>query len=79
MTTKQIKTRLDSLHSQGFDSSTYNKEFRHLHVLCSQCAAVVINGVPCHETGCPNEMHECNGCNEPVGRNVRYCAECAGF
>lgn len=23
-------------------------------VRCSRCAALVIDGVPCHETGCPN-------------------------
>lgn len=36
----------------GFDRST--EEEGQVRVRCSQCAAVVINGVPCHEQGCPN-------------------------
>jgi hypothetical protein len=27
---------------------------------CSQCLAVAINGVPCHERGCPNQV----GCGD---------------
>lgn len=26
---------------------------KYLKVKCSDCSAVVINGVACHETGCP--------------------------
>jgi len=45
---------------------------------CSQCEAVCINGVPCHETGCPNTTRECKGCNErlPARRFTDYCADC---
>ena len=25
---------------------------------CDQCASMTINGVFCHETGCPNDKHE---------------------
>ena len=37
---------------QGFDQSS--QEGATVHVRCSQCAALVINGVPTHEHGCPN-------------------------
>ena len=42
------------LRRQGFDRSNYNRETGHWRVRCSQCQALVINGVPCHERGCPN-------------------------
>jgi hypothetical protein len=38
----------------GFDKTTYNRKTGHYHVACSQCEAIVINGVACHEKGCPN-------------------------
>lgn len=41
------------LKAKGFD-----KSWRHrglVHVQCSQCEAMVIQGVPVHERGCPNE------------------------
>jgi hypothetical protein len=48
-TAKQIE---QSLHDSGFDLS------KGRHVRCSQCDAVVINGVACHEHGCPNIVRE---------------------
>ena len=47
-------TRTEKLKRQGFDLSAYvgSKEWR---VRCSQCEALVINGVACHERHCPNE------------------------
>lgn len=47
---------LDDLHRAGFDQSA--KIFglsNRLAVKCSQCQSVVVNGVPIHEEGCPNE------------------------
>lgn len=52
---------LDSLIDRGFDSS-YRLERDDsgrftagaVRVKCSQCDALVINGLACHETGCPN-------------------------
>ena len=51
---------LDSLITRGFDQS-YREErddcgrfTRAVRVRCSQCEAAVINGLACHETGCPN-------------------------
>lgn len=55
------------LHAKGFDLSKGSR------VGCSQCAAVVINGLPVHERGCPNEVHECRGCNAPVEFAGAYC------
>lgn len=43
------------LRRRGFDRTTYDRSSRYYSVKCSQCAALVINGVACHETGCPNE------------------------
>lgn len=45
MTIKQLK-------AQGFDLST--RDGKYNHVRCSQCEALVINGVACHERRCPN-------------------------
>lgn len=36
----------------GFDKSYQRGEY--VHVGCSECVALVVNGVQCHETGCPN-------------------------
>lgn len=63
------------LHALGFDQSTQNGKY--VRVNCSQCEASVINGVPCHERGCPNEVHECRGCNALVERGISYCKDCA--
>ena len=38
----------------GFDNATNIPFSARYRIRCSQCAALVINGVPCHETGCPN-------------------------
>lgn len=46
----------DRLRRQGFDQGRYDRETGGYRVGCSQCAALVINGVPCHETGCPNQI-----------------------
>lgn len=42
------------LRTLGFDRTTYNRSTDSYRVRCSQCEALVINGTPCHETGCPN-------------------------
>ena len=47
-----------------------------VRVRCDQCEACAINGLACHETGCPNEMHECKGCNARVSRRGSYCEDC---
>lgn len=65
---------LASLQAQGFDLSKRNG--KSYSIGCSQCAALVINGTPCHETGCPNVRDECCGCSNDVPRGVRYCEDC---
>lgn len=47
----------EQLLEAGFDKSEPSEEGGVI-VGCSQCAACVINGVPCHETGCPNQVRE---------------------
>lgn len=40
-----------------FDLSTQERDegrFSGVRIKCSQCEALVINGVPTHEHGCPN-------------------------
>ena len=68
---------LNQLIALGFDLST--SVFGRPNLLtprCSQCSAAVLNGVACHETGCPHEMHECAGCNEIIPKALKYCDEC---
>jgi hypothetical protein len=42
------------MEALGFDLCSTTPFQRGIHVRCSQCAALVINGVPTHERGCPN-------------------------
>ena len=53
MTALNQDERLDRIQADGFDVS-YLTDGGGLRVRCSQCEALVINGVACHETGCPN-------------------------
>jgi hypothetical protein len=41
----------------GFNESYYVRqgEDSYWRPRCSQCEALVINGMACHETGCPND------------------------
>lgn len=43
------------LKKKGFDLSYYDRKTGYHNVRCSQCESLVINGIACHETGCPNE------------------------
>jgi len=43
------------LRRLGFDRSEYIRSTGYWHIGCSQCEAICINGVPCHERGCPNQ------------------------
>ncbi len=56
-----------SMRDRGFDKSRVSEESDGARVGCSQCEALVINGVACHETGCPNSRRQRNwrdGCGE---------------
>lgn len=47
---------LSSVRERGFDRSYYlDVEGKYVEVRCSQCEALVVNGVPTHERGCPHE------------------------
>lgn len=70
-------TKLQSLRQRGFDESSHVPFTKQYRVKCSCCEALVINGVPCHERGCPNAAHECRGCNELIPANRRYCESCS--
>lgn len=43
---------------------------------CDSCAPCVVNGVAIHERGCPNDRHECAGCNTLIPARSRYCGDC---
>ena len=69
-------SRVQQLRAQGFDRSTVVPFRRQGIPKCSQCEVLVINGTACHETGCPNVVHECKGCNARVDRRGAYCEDC---
>lgn len=76
-TTKGDKNMdIATLRRMGFDESYHVPFTKTYHVRCSQCQACSINGVPCHETGCGNQQHECRGCNALVGYRGAYCQDC---
>ena len=50
--------------------------------MCDSCEALMINGVYCHETGCPDAWKdydvECSWCGtnfEPEYKNQQHCSE----
>lgn len=67
---------VSQLIALGFDKSERLKPTRSIRVKCSQCLALVVNGTATHETGCPNQKSECNGCDAIVDKGVRYCEDC---
>ncbi len=77
MTSIERKRQLQGLAAHGFDQCrmTLNRPAT-IRVSCSQCEALVINGIACHETGCPNATHECKGCNEQIPIRQTYCQDC---
>ena len=68
---------LHTLRALGFDSSYHVPFTRQYRIRCSQCEALVIQGTPTHETGCPQIVRECAGCNAIIPNTQRYCEECA--
>lgn len=72
-------TTLDQLRNLGFDLSRHIPFTRTYKPACSCCEVLVINGTPCHETGCPNQTHECRGCNNLIRGNrwQQYCEDCS--
>jgi hypothetical protein len=59
MNEKKRKRSLgQQLRAKGFNLTTYDRSTGYYQVRCSQCEALVINGVACHEKGCPNQRKE---------------------
>ena len=67
---KANEARREWFEARGFTVSPSGRAY------CEQCQALSINGVPCHETGCSNAMHECRGCNAIIPASVKYCQDC---
>lgn len=70
-----MRHTLDTLTALGFDRSARFGERRYA-VGCSQCEALVINGVPTHESGCPHATRECRGCNNRIPARQTWCEDC---
>jgi hypothetical protein len=72
-----MTTTAKTLKLFGFDRSYQPTPGRGAYrVACSQCEALVVNGVPTHESGCPRAVHECRGCNNLVPMRQQYCSDC---
>lgn len=67
---------LETLRQRGFDRSSHIPSTKQYRVRCSACEALVVNGCPCHETGCDRATHECAGCSEVIPSQRRYCEAC---
>lgn len=62
--------------SEHFNDHTHDDDQGYNKAGCSQCQVMVINGIPCHETGCPNQTHECQECMTQIKKGRRICDEC---
>ena len=67
---------LAQLRANGFDEAYHIPFTKSFKVRCSQCQACSVNGVACHESGCPNQTYECQGCNATVPYRHSYCEDC---
>jgi hypothetical protein len=52
-----MKSKVQKLRDLGFDLSE-RVPFQGWTVKCSQCEALVINGYPAHEQGCPHQTEK---------------------
>lgn len=68
--------QLQNLRLLGFEDSKHIPFTKQYTVRCHSCEALVLNGVPCHETGCSEAKHECAGCNEIIPVRQKYCDNC---
>jgi hypothetical protein len=66
---------LASLVRGGFDKSRIEVRERGVTVGCSQCDAVSICGIACHENGCPNRPRRCAECGDSVPRGEMCSCE----
>jgi hypothetical protein len=59
MKKKRVRPTLGvRLRRAGFDETRYDRATGHYRVRCSQCEALVINGIATHERGCPNNPRD---------------------
>jgi hypothetical protein len=72
-THEQLTDILNALLDGGFDLSAIGDG--SVHIGCSQCEALAINGVACHEHNCPNTPHECRECGQTYAsrEDARRC------
>jgi hypothetical protein len=56
-------------------TKTFMKTFKRVKKQCNQCEALVINGMFCHEHGCPNEYKKWDNETEEW-KSVIECPEC---
>jgi len=68
-------TYLQTLRKLGFDRSRHVPFTKQYVAACSHCEALAIQGTPCHETGCPQAVHECRGCDTLISRGT-WCEAC---
>ena len=74
MRAKERKALLAELEARGFDRSKASGAA--VRVGCSLCQAACINGIACHERGCPNQSHECAECCAMIPLHRRICDSC---
>ncbi len=65
---------LKKLKQLGFEGSRWVGKGQY-QVVCYDCQAMTINGVPAHELECPAKVQECRGCNNLVPY-FGYCQDC---
>lgn len=47
---------------------------RPVRVSCDQCQLLRINGIVCHEIGCPNQPRQCKNCDRTMRQGQReFC------
>ena len=51
-------SRLATFKMMGFDLTENVPFTKRYRIGCSQCQAMAINGVACHEHGCPNQPRD---------------------
>lgn len=68
---------VDQLLRAGFDLTAIAPG-NYVRPRCSQCEVAVLNGVACHEHGCPNATRECVECGTVIPRHEQRCDDCAG-
>lgn len=56
-TRSKAAIRAASLRKAGFNASV-DRQSGYVRFSCDSCQAMAINGIACHEKGCPNEKRD---------------------